>query len=96
MAGRLQRPKVQAGLEYNYAYYPVIFSSENELLLAFDRLGKIDVFPRRYFFPSLNTLPYLKKKESCPISENLSKRIACLPIYIGLLESEVEKICKAL
>ena len=57
--GKLRCPKAQDGLEYNYAYYPVVFESEKELLVAFDRLAKIDVFPRRYFYPSLNKLPYL-------------------------------------
>ena len=91
--GNLRRPKKQAGLEYNYAYYPVVFESEKDLLSAFDRLAKIDVFPRRYFYPSLNKLPYLKESNSCPISEDISLRIACLPLYVGLEDGDVKKIC---
>lgn len=96
LKGKLRRPKVQDGLEYNYAYYPVVFESEKELLAAFDRLAKIDVFPRRYFYPSLNQLPYLQKYYPCPVSEDITTRIACLPLYVGLADADVEKICEVL
>lgn len=91
--GKLQRPKKQESLEYNYAYYPVIFNSEEDLLRAFARLAEIDVYPRRYFYPSLNQLPYLSETCPCPISEDISKRIACLPLYVGLGDEIVSKIC---
>ena len=91
--GIIKRPKDQENLEYNYAYYPVVFKSEKELLKVFDELHKKDIFPRRYFWPSLNTLPYLEEKQSCPISEDICSRIACLPLYVGLSDSDVEKIC---
>lgn len=94
--GKLRRPKAQDGLEYNYAYYPVVFESEKELLAAFDRLAKIDVFPRRYFYPSLNKLPYLQTHYACPVSEDIATRIACLPLYVGLSDANVEKICGVL
>ena len=93
LENRFQRPKKQTDLEYNYAYYPVIFDSESDLLAVFDRLAEINVFPRRYFYPSLNTLPYLAERYSCPISEDISRRIACLPLYVGLEDETVEKIC---
>ena len=90
---RFQRPKKQEGLEYNYAYYPVVFENEKELLATFDCLATINVFPRRYFYPSLNELPYLAEHHSCPVSEDISRRIACLPLYVGLEDEIIEKIC---
>ena len=93
---KVKLPKKQNKLEYNYAYYPVVFESEEELLDVFERLSKIEVFPRRYFYPSLNNLPYLNKSQVCPVSEFISKRIACLPLYYGLEEEIVEKICKTI
>lgn len=92
LAGRVGRPKAQKDLDYNYAYYPVIFSSEEELQQVFSSLNKEDIYPRRYFYPSLNELPYLEEKESCPISEDISHRIACLPLYPELSDEEVAKI----
>lgn len=93
---RLQRPAPQEGLEYNYAYYPVLFEDERELLEAFGRLHRMDVFPRRYFYPSLDTLPYVESRFPCPVSEDVSRRIACLPLFCGLGEDTVERICHAL
>lgn len=86
-------PKKQENLEYNYAYYPVLFKSEDELLKVFKKLSDNNIYPRRYFYPSLNKLPYLKTSQSCPVSENISLRIACLPLYVGLEEENIIKIC---
>lgn len=83
----LERPKNQNDLDYNYAYYPIVFKSERQLLDVFSELNKMDIYPRRYFYPSLNQLPYINYKH-CEISEDISKRIACLPLYVGLKEEE--------
>lgn len=91
--GLVGRPQVQTDLEYNYAYYPVVFADEAQLLHVFDALQKNDIYPRRYFYPSLNKLPYVDSA-SCPISEDIASRIACLPLYVGLTDGEVLQICK--
>jgi len=88
----VQLPKEQKDLEFNYAYYPVVFKSEEELLKVFDALHKEEIYPRRYFYPSLNMLPYLDDYQACPISEDISSRIACLPLYPSLDLDIVEKI----
>ena len=93
LSGLVIRPQNQADLEYNYAYYPVVFKSEQELLKVFDALAKEDIYPRRYFYPSLNKLAYLKKSDACPISEDICSRIACLPLYPDLSNNEIAKIC---
>lgn len=93
LKGKIRLPKKQKDLEYNYAYYPVIFESEKELLSAFARLEKIGVYPRRYFYPSLNELPYLKNAQACPVSEDISKRVACLPLFVGLHDDDISRIC---
>jgi dTDP-4-amino-4,6-dideoxygalactose transaminase len=56
-----------------------------------ERLESLDIFPRRYFYPSLNKLPYVEYK-ACPVSEDISERILCLPLYSGLDEESVERI----
>lgn len=94
LSGRLQRPTSQEGLEYNYAYYPVVFPDEKALLSSFAALEKSDIFPRRYFYPSLNTLPYLNERFNCPVSQDICSRIACLPLYYGLEDEVIETICK--
>lgn len=89
---KLQRPVGSSDLDYNYAYFPVVFESEKQLINVFKELAKIEVFPRRYFYPSLNNLPYINKHDCCPNSEDISKRIACLPLYVGLDEGDIERI----
>lgn len=91
LSSYVQRPKMQDGLGYNYAYYPVVFKDEETLLRVFDALHSADVFPRRYFYPSLNTISYISGAP-CPISENICSRIACLPLYPELADEDVRKI----
>lgn len=78
--------------EYNYAYYPVIFDSESDLLSVRQTLLENDINPRRYFYPALNKLPFLKSYTPCPIAEDISLRILCLPLYAGLAQEDVDRI----
>lgn len=87
------RPRYSEDIEYNYIYYPIILKNEIETLDVIKKLNENDINPRRYFYPSLNNLEYLKNKSKCPISEDISKRILSLPLYNGLEESDVLKIC---
>jgi dTDP-4-amino-4,6-dideoxygalactose transaminase len=91
----LQRPIYPVGIEYNYAYYPVIFSTHEAMMRVRQALLDNGIGPRRYFCPSLNTLPFLNPelKRTCPVSESISSRVLCLPLYVGLSKAEVEIIC---
>lgn len=66
-------------LSYNHAYYPVIFNTEATLIACTTALQNNNIFPRRYFFPVLNQLPYLTG-EACPIAESIASRVLCLPL----------------
>lgn len=90
----IKRPFLPNTLKYNYAYYPVVFSSKKEMLNTVKELNKAEIYPRRYFYPSLNTLPYLTKYQKCPISEDISSRIVCLPLYVNLKKKTIIDICK--
>lgn len=85
----LQLQKIKSSIKPNYSYFPVVFESENQLLKTFSSLNSNGVNPRRYFYPSLNTLT---NNKSCPSSEYLSERILCLPIYPGLSKKDQELI----
>jgi len=77
----------------NYSYYPLMFETEESMLKAKNYLEKQGVFTRRYFYPSLsNVLPYIKEKKM-PITDDISKKVLCLPLYFDLTEEEVEMIC---
>lgn len=73
------------GLERNYGYYPVLFPSESSLLIAKAALEAKNIWPRRYFYPPLSRLPY-RQGESCPIAEDISARVLCLPFWHQILE----------
>lgn len=86
------RPEIPAGTVYNYSYYPVVFSSEEQLLRVRQALESRDIFPRRYFYPSLNKLPYLSREDSCPVSEHIASRVLCLPLFHDLSEKDIRLI----
>jgi dTDP-4-amino-4,6-dideoxygalactose transaminase len=90
---RFYKPTVSPETTRNYAYYPVVFESESQLHKVFDELKKENIHPRRYFYPSLNTLPYVRG-EPCPISEDIASRIACLPLFVGLGKPVLQHIAK--
>ncbi len=75
----------------NYSYYPIVFNDEASLLKVEKALNGINVFPRRYFYPSLNKLPYVNCV-SMPVAEKIANSIICLPLYIGLDEAIVAQI----
>lgn len=79
-------------IEKNYSYYPLILPSEEELLKTINRLNQEDIYPRRYFYPSLNTLPFIDN-QSCKIAEDIAKRIICLPLSAALKTEEIHSIC---
>ena len=47
---------IPGNLQYNYAYYPVLFPSKDVMLSARQSLIENSIMPRRYFYPSLNTV----------------------------------------
>ncbi|MES2588235.1 MAG: DegT/DnrJ/EryC1/StrS family aminotransferase [Bacteroidota bacterium] len=88
---KLKTIKIRENTEWNYSYFPVIFESEEKLLEVQQKLNEKDIFPRRYFYPSLNTIDYLKSGKM-PNSESIAKRILCLPLYPGLSLENVKFI----
>lgn len=85
---KLTTLKIRENTQWNYSYYPVIFETEAILLKVQKALNEHQIFPRRYFYPSLNTINYVSNKE-IPISENRASRILCLPLFVNLNESSL-------
>jgi len=76
----------------NYSYFPILFKDEKELLYVLSTLEKFDIHPRRYFHPSLDTLPYIKQGFYSLISRDIASRVMCLPIYPTLNVNTAQKI----
>jgi dTDP-4-amino-4,6-dideoxygalactose transaminase len=87
----LQKPLIDSKVFYTYSYYPIIFKSEKDLLNVKKILNASNIYPRRYFYPSLNTLNYVDN-DKMPISEDISTRVLCLPLYYDLKEVEEQMI----
>ena len=92
----IKRPKFRAKTKWNYCYYPIILNSEKQLLEAELVLAQNDIIPRRYFFPSLSKLNYVNNINDTKISDDISTRVMCLPLYYGLKDEEVIKISNLL
>jgi dTDP-4-amino-4,6-dideoxygalactose transaminase len=67
----------------NFAYYPVIFDSEQSLLDGMQSLSDANVFARRYFYPDLSEC-FAEAAGACSCSIDVSKRILCLPLSASL------------
>tara|TARA_R100000306_G_C4378451_1_gene143053 strand:+ start:1477 stop:2550 length:1074 start_codon:yes stop_codon:yes gene_type:complete len=87
----VQRLKVREGTDWNFSYYPVIFKSEQQLLAVLNALEKQSIFPRRYFHPSLDSLPYCSSTD-CSVAHSIASRVMCLPLYVGLEETIIATI----
>jgi dTDP-4-amino-4,6-dideoxygalactose transaminase len=84
----LFKPNSKFDIKYNYAYYPILFESENQMQNVISALHKNDIIPRRYFYPSLNTLPF-SKGEICVISEDICARVLSIPLFYDLQDQSV-------
>lgn len=78
----------------NYSYFPVIFETEEQLLKVEKALNTENIFPRRYFYPSVNTYTEIVDYQPTPVSEDIAKRILCLPLYWKLEMESVKNIIK--
>jgi dTDP-4-amino-4,6-dideoxygalactose transaminase len=84
--------KLRDGTKWNYSYYPIIFENEKALLDVQTKLNTNQIFPRRYFYPSLNLLKFVQSVEM-PISESIASRILCLPLSHQIDENILNQIC---
>jgi dTDP-4-amino-4,6-dideoxygalactose transaminase len=94
--GRFVFQEIRTG-EPNFSYFPVLFQSEQELLAAQSKLTQKGIVPRRYFYPSVNTLgAIVPDAMKMPISEDIAARILCLPLYWKLQEETVARVCEVI
>ena len=78
---------------YNYAYFPVVFHDEATALKVKEALEMHQIMPRRYFFPSLDTLEYTNSAPQ-KTSQDIASRILCLPMSYHYGNEEIDFICR--
>ncbi|WP_305000502.1 DegT/DnrJ/EryC1/StrS family aminotransferase [Pseudorhodobacter sp. E13] len=67
----------------------------------YNRLRENDILTRRYFYPLLSTLPMYCTLPSAnpanlPVATEMAQRVLCLPIYPGMIDSDLARIIEAL
>lgn len=85
--------QLRSDLIWNHAYYPLVFATNNLCLKVMESLAKEKIHARRYFYPSLSKLPYFSA-QSCPLAEDISERVLCLPLWPEMGEDLVAKIAQ--
>ena len=81
-------PNINENATLNYAYFPILLKDEVQTLALQKALNVKNIFPRRYFYPSLDTLGYIEPKQFMPVSRDVSRCILVLPMYPELSEEE--------
>ena len=90
-----QEQDLNKNAESNYAYYPITLPSEDILKNMQELLNAHSIFPRRYFYPDLNSLPYVKKGD-CKQAVDIAKRTMCLPLFYELSKEEIHFVIRIL
>jgi len=88
---QVQYQKIREKTQWNYAYFPVIFKDQETTLKIIDKLNENNIFPRRYFYPSLDSLPYVSKQQ-CEVSRDVASRILCLPLYYKISKNIISQV----
>ncbi|UXL11578.1 dTDP-4-amino-4,6-dideoxy-D-glucose aminotransferase VioA [Enterobacter cloacae] len=83
----------------NYSYFPVLI--EHEFRISRDELylelKRNDILSRRYFYPLISNMPMYRGIESAavenlPLSNAISDKVLCLPIFNELSEDDFSRI----
>lgn len=93
----LPTPSSMYGLniEHNWAYCPILFKDFETREIVFEKLKECNVFARRYFYPLLTDFaPYIYAQNTCPIAEDIAKRVLTIPTYQTLSNFEINEISK--
>lgn len=79
----------------NYAYFPVIFETENLRNRIYGSLAEMNIYARKYFYPLTSDVAYFDKKyfaTDLKSARYYSNRILVLPLYADLLSEDIERI----
>ncbi len=83
-------------IEYNYAYFPILFGKDNMRNVVYDRLREHNIFARKYFYPLTSDAECFNEQFNAINLENAhnaAENILVLPLYPELEFTDVERIC---
>ncbi|WP_394242572.1 DegT/DnrJ/EryC1/StrS family aminotransferase [Vibrio astriarenae] len=90
LPSNVQRQQLSQEASQLLSYMPIKLDSEEQLKRVKLNLENNGVFPRRYFYPSLDTT-YSDSNEVTK-SQQLASRILCLPLYVDMTPEDVKLI----
>lgn len=64
-----------------WQFFPALLPSSDRATRFVDHAAELGLEIRRYYRPSLSVWPGVELAHACPIAENLSGRMCCLPVY---------------
>lgn len=90
---RLCQP--QAGVQSNYAYFPVVFDGYKENRDEIQaKLAEQDIIARKYFYPLTNSFAcYDFDPSQTPVAQHMAEQVLTLPLYADLTTEDADHIC---
>lgn len=96
----LQLAPVLDGVEPSCSYFPVVF---DETVFGADRdtvlhtLTEHGIMARKYFYPLTSEFSCYHGRfdsDKTPVAKRLSRRVLTLPLYVGMEDETVDRICE--
>lgn len=94
-------PQIAPGVESNYAYFPVVFESREKRDAVCAALLQSGVYARKYFYPLTADFECYRGRAGfadakVPVARRLADGVATLPLYPGLAQEDVSRICRVI
>jgi len=87
----------------NHGYFPILVEPDYPLGrdALYDKLKKLGIHARRYFYPLISDFPMYRglpsaRRDNLPVAAAVAERILCLPIYPALDDATVETVAAAI
>lgn len=94
-------PQMPENTTNSYQYYPIVIEDEYEKNRdeIYDMFKKENIFTRKYFYPACHDYNCYKnditvKMSKLSVTDDLKKRVLCLPFYGSLDKNVAEYICE--
>lgn len=92
------------GVRHTYSYFPILIEEEKYGLsrdAVYHKLKEQNIYCRRYFYPLISQFPAYdgfnsSGPENLPYANALTSKVFCLPIYVQLKQTDLERICTLL
>lgn len=94
-------PEKQAGVEYNYAYFPILIEDDAVMTRneVYEELKKANIYARKYFYPLISECACYRGiscGKNLPIASKVAQQVMTLPLYADIGHDNIDYICDQL